>query len=291
VHHFGLYQAIDEPNSVYRRPVTAARVAERLMVLDTVLANPELDWLVTRAEKVGYFMQAPCSVPVDTLPRLTARTDKTETESGFPDRLPIGIGADGRAVFLYLVLPTARDEFRGFLRRHAPLFQVLPSWTLRLVFPRAIAHAYGGLQTVIHDEFESPLQPHTVEELMWYFEQRRTMPSTGLGRADERFVRAADAFERPRFYPIYRQWLKVGDRALDDVSSMGISEALASGAGRVESLVLPHRYDHLSPLVSRVGSAPHGAEKGAEKSDERGEETPARSRPPFAASQVDTITS
>ena len=72
---------------------------------------------------------------------------------------------------------------------------------------------------------------------------------------------------------------------------MEISEALASGAGRVESLVLPHRYDHLSPLVSRVGSATHGAEKGAEKSDERGEETPARSRPPFAASRVDTITS
>ena len=81
VHHFGLYQAIDEPNSACRRPVTAARVPERLMVLDTVLANPELDWLVTRAEKVRYFTQAPCSVAVDTLPRLTARTDKTGAES------------------------------------------------------------------------------------------------------------------------------------------------------------------------------------------------------------------
>ena len=55
------------------------------------------------------------------------------------------------------------------------------------------------------------------------------MPNTGLGRADERFIRAADAFEQPRFYPVYRQWLKVGDRALEDVSSTGLSEALTSG--------------------------------------------------------------
>jgi len=291
VHHFALYRAIDEPNSAYRRPVTAARVAERLMVLDAVLANPELDWLATTAEKVGYFTQAPRSVPVDMLPRLTARTDKTETGSAFPDRLPIGIGADGRAVFLYLVLPTARDDFRAFLHRHAALFQALPSWTLRLVFPRAIGHAYAGLQSVVHEEFESPLHSHTVEELKWYFEQRRVMPNTGLGRADERFIRAADAFEQPRFYPVYRQWLKVGDRALEDVSSTGISEALTSGAGRVESLVLPHRYDHLSPVVNSVGPATRGAEKGAETPDQRGEHTPARPRPPFSQSNVDVVRS
>src|SRR6267378_3161346 len=63
VHHFSLYRAIDEPNSAYRRPVTAARVSERLMVLDSVLANAKLDWLTTVTEKVGYFTQAPCPVP------------------------------------------------------------------------------------------------------------------------------------------------------------------------------------------------------------------------------------
>src|SRR5882762_3335971 len=74
VHQFGLYRAIEEPNNAYRRPVTAARVAERLMVLDAVLADPQLDWLATAAEKVAYFTQAPFSVPVEKLPRLTART-------------------------------------------------------------------------------------------------------------------------------------------------------------------------------------------------------------------------
>ena len=32
------------------------------------------------------------------------------------------------------------------------------------------------------------------------------------------------------------------------------NEALAAGGGRVECLVLPHRYDHLLPLVDIVGS-------------------------------------
>ena len=232
VHHFALYRAIDEPNSAYRRPVTAARVAERLMVLDSMLADPQLDWLATATEKVAYFTQAPCSVPTDKLPRLTARTEVAETASAFPDRLPIGVGADGRSVFLHLTLPTARDDFRAFLRRHAPLLERLPSWTLRLVFPRAIAHAYAGFQTVMHDECESPLHPRTLEELKWYFGQVRAMPNPDVRPSGERFLRAAEAFERPRFYPVYRRWLKEGDNALDGLSSTLISDALAAGTRR-----------------------------------------------------------
>src|SRR5437773_3970315 len=38
VHHYGLYRAIDEPNSPYRRPVGAGRIIERLTLLDAVLA-------------------------------------------------------------------------------------------------------------------------------------------------------------------------------------------------------------------------------------------------------------
>lgn len=111
-----------------------------------------------------------------------------------------------------------------------------------MVFPRPIAHAYAGLQAVVRDELESPLHPKNVEEVAWYFEQLRMLPTNHVRPTDDRFVRAAEAFERPRFYPLYRQWLKDGDRALAEVSSTAISDALASGAGRVECLVLPHRY-------------------------------------------------
>ena len=53
---------------------------------------------------------------------------------------------------------------------------------------------------VVRDELESPLHHRTVEELQWYFEQLRAIPNARVRPTDERFMRAADAFERPRFY-------------------------------------------------------------------------------------------
>jgi hypothetical protein len=107
------------------------------------------------------------------------------------------------------------------------------------------------------------------------------MPNGELTCTDERFLHAAEAFEKPRFYAIYRRWLRSGERAFDEASSTVIRDALASGIGRVESIVLPHRYDHLSPLVDIVGPAARGAEKGAEKREQWGDEPVTPTRPPF----------
>jgi hypothetical protein len=67
---------------------------------------------------------------------------------------------------------------------------------------------------------------------------------------------------------MYRRWLRDGDRAFDAASSPLISEALARGAGRVESLVPPHRYEHLAPLVDIVESVSRGAENTEEETNE-----------------------
>jgi hypothetical protein len=75
--------------------------------------------------------------------------------------------------------------------------------------------------------------------------------------SDERLEDAAQAFEKPRFYRLYRRWLRDGDHALFDVTSAVISDALAAGTGRVECSVLPHRYDHLSALVDVLGRPAH----------------------------------
>jgi hypothetical protein len=132
VHHYPLYRAIGEPNSSYRRPVPAGRLVERLMLLDAVVADPALEWLATEAEKVAYFTTSPCPVPVEKLPRTTMRVGSPPVGNPFPDKLPIGIDSTGRAVCLYLVLPSGREDFRVFLGRHAELFRTLPLWTLRL---------------------------------------------------------------------------------------------------------------------------------------------------------------
>jgi hypothetical protein len=88
--------------------------------------------------------------------------------------------------------------------------------------------------------------------------------------------RGSEVFAAPRFTMLYKRWLKHGDVIFEDVSSPLIAEALKAGTGRIERVVLPHAYRHLSPLVNAVRSS----SRGVEDAEERGEETPARSQPP-----------
>lgn len=77
VHYKPLYAAIGEPDNRFRRPMTLARAIERLMVLDAVLADPNLTWLATEREKVAHFTGA--GVMRHHLPALTFRSADEET--------------------------------------------------------------------------------------------------------------------------------------------------------------------------------------------------------------------
>ena len=67
-------------------------------------------------------------------------------------------------------------------------------------------------------------------------------------------------FAGPRFTYLYRRWLTENDAALVPLSP-SIPEALASGRARVQSVVLPHSYDHLSPLLTHRRSRRGRAQK------------------------------
>lgn len=62
---------------------------------------------------------------------------------------------------------------------------------------------------------------------------------------------------------------------LENAESPAIRDALASGAARIESEVLPLSYRHLSPLTSLVRPRVKGVEKG----EHVGEHPPARPQP------------
>jgi hypothetical protein len=271
IHHHGLYDAIGERNSAHRRPISAGRIVERLMLLDAVLADHEINWLATRAEKAAHFATVRRCVAVEREPHQSGNTASAEPGDPPADKLPIGVDTTGRSVFLYLVRPSARDDFRWFLQRHADLFQRLLSWSLRIVFPRLLADAYAGLQAVVHDELESPLDPRTLEELKWYFAELKARRKARIRPGDERFKRAANGFDKPRFRRLYERWLKDGDNVLDGLSSAVTNDPLASGTGRIECLVLAHRYEHLSPLVDIESTAgrPEQAEQLGEQASTR----------------------
>ena len=61
--------------------------------------------------------------------------------------------------------------------------------------------------------------------------------------------RAVHAFAPPRFQTLYRAWLDRGDSVLEATQSSTLADALARGAGRLETYVLPYQYTHLLPLV------------------------------------------
>ncbi len=73
VRHRELYEAIGEPDSRLRRPPAIATALERVMLLDAMLASPDIVWLATPDEKV-----APLStltrIPLDDLPHVTIAT-------------------------------------------------------------------------------------------------------------------------------------------------------------------------------------------------------------------------
>ena len=259
IHSRLLYHAIGDSSSRYRRAVSPRLALERLMLLDAMLSTPVDRWLATPAEKAA------------ALP-LTA-------DMKLPDDFPIGWQADDRIVLLYLAPEPWPDTFRTFLRAHVPLLQSVPQWTIRIVLPRRFGHAHDDYQRAVHEELESSLSAALITDLKRYFECRRDIHVAGDPHADDVFRVGHRRFCTPRFDDLYRRWIKHGDEAFNSSSSVAITEALESAAGRVESFVLPHSYRHLSPLVGQSRSNADEVEKGVEKGADRGDTTRRHSQP------------
>jgi hypothetical protein len=255
VHHRALYEAIGEPHNRHRKAAALPRAIERLMLLDAVLASREMTWLATERDKLAYF--APLvhgKLQREHLPHLRFGNGTGTTIRYFPDKLPIGLDGDGREhVFTYLITRSAPVDFRQFLHRHAELLGALPRWTIRLLVPPHLQNAVAAYEVAWRDEFASPLRPAVLDELRWYFEERRRLEqAAGLTTDDHelRFRRADDAFAAPRYRVLYRMWLEQGESALASLTSPVLADAIARGNGQIDRQVLAHQYLHLSPLVT-----------------------------------------
>jgi hypothetical protein len=273
VHHRPLYRAIGEPDSRLRRPVPAARVMERLMLLDGVLegASQEVTWHVSEAEKAAFFAAVLPSFLPERLPHATVGSGASQRVRLFPDALPIGVEPTGRVVLVYVGIRPVSDDFRGFVQRHGDLLRAVPEWTLRLVVPRHLPDVEGFYESAFREEFV-PLSAGSLAELKWFFEQRKLGDERTRARSDPRFWEARHAFGRPRYGVLYRRWRSDGDAAFNIASATEITDALARGTGRVESVVLPFSYRHLAPLVD--------LDRSASSQVEEGHEDATRSQPP-----------
>ena len=248
VRHRAIYEAIGEPDSRLRRPPGVPRALERLMLLDAILENPESLWMSSSAEKVDYLSRR--SIPLDDAPHLVIRQGDQHRVRYFPDRLPIGVHPSGHVVFVYLHADPLRDEFRDFLQRHAPLLERLPAWTIRIVVPAHMEGAVQDLQKVAWGQLASPLQEPIFSHLCWYFECLGSPPTEASPATERaRFEKCRRAFGTDRYTVLYRRWRQDGERVLATASSPVVGQAMESGAGKIEPLVLPHAYSHLAPMV------------------------------------------
>ncbi len=258
VQHRALYHAIGDADSRYRRAVPARSAAERLMRLDAALTGPDLDWLATRSEKVAF------------LQTMTA-SESSEQPNQLPGTFPIGIGASGHVVVLYLATVPWTDDFRTFLVGHTALLQMISSWTLRIVFPQSLRRFVDAYQAVIREELESPLQAAAIHDLKrYFFHRRRGTDLSTIPESLRAFIKqCAKVFGGARFTHLYKRWLVEDEAALEPVSPL-IAEALVSGRAHVECTVLAHTYEHLSPLVSRRPTR----RRRRHRAEQRGERAP-----------------
>lgn len=246
-----LYAAIGEEHNRHRKPMPLARMIDRLMILDAVLADRTFKWLGTEQDKRVYFMkQLHGRLELGEFPHRTYTSGTRQTVRHFPDKLPIGIEpACTDHVFLYLVTSPVPLDFRLFLWRHAELLRALTRWTLRVLVPAPFAKAVRVFGFAARQELATPISPATAEELQWFFRERQRREEEPPEPKDDRFRNASSAFRAPRFRVLYRLWRTQADSVIWAAQSGVLKDALERQDGRVEFVQLSHQYLHLSSLV------------------------------------------
>jgi hypothetical protein len=252
IHHKALYRAIGEADSRLRRRGTVTRAIERLMLLDAVLATSHVRWLASEPEKVAYCVHER-GLSADELPALTFEAAGSRTVRYFPDKLPIGLlDANNQVTLLYVATEQTGGAFRSFLDRHERLLQRLTRWRVLLVLPRGQTLAEASHRRVITEFCAAPLRPAVVDEFQWFCGVRRQLERAEIGSRSfdsARYARARRAFGAPRLYAAYRRWCREGDGGLQCLLSGALNSAQQRGTAVFETLVLPHVYGELGPLV------------------------------------------
>ena len=115
--------------------------------------------------------------------------------------------------------------------------------------PTHLADHGTRLVADVRQQLRFCLRGPTLDDVRWYFERRRSgAPDVGPDDEARRSRAALRQLSGTGFSALYKLWLTQGEAVFTTLSPP-ISEALGSGAGVIEHLILPHAYSHLAPLV------------------------------------------
>jgi hypothetical protein len=126
-HLFGrrLYAAIGQEKNRNRRHAGPPVIARRLMLLDFVLAHPDVDWYAAEPDRIALFVTR-LGIPETSLPKR--------------QNLPVFLrGATPSVNFVCLVTDLHASAIEAFIHDHRPLLRHLSDWTLNAMVLQGVA--------------------------------------------------------------------------------------------------------------------------------------------------------
>jgi hypothetical protein len=260
IHHLfsrRLYRAIEKEHLRNRRIHELDFIKRRIATLDFVIANPEYEYLETKAQKVSYFCQR-LKINERFLPARLYLGQNTIRSSVryFVDSFPMFLGFTPPVVtFTYVHEgPVSFAEFIHHLENYLPLFRQLTEFRMVYV-SRTDAH-FARAAEIFSSLVKIPLESDIAEDLLRYFRVRKMWEEkqyTLVTDAELIFRNEARSrFKGATFEGLYRNW-KVGQ-----VSAAAIEERFR-GNDRRRSIGFG-TYQLCPMQASRRDSANLGAE-------------------------------
>lgn len=268
VYHKPLYEAIGLPDDRHRKPQSLGRLVQRLMILDGVLSDRTCWWMSPEPDKRDYFaITRKTGLSAPEYPRIAFGSGARKTVRYFPDKLPIGVEKSNldHHVFLYLVTRPIPVDFRQFLLRHAELFRVLHTWTVRLLVPRRFWKSVALYKAAIREELWTPLEPHITDLLGEHFRERQQAGGHISEPSDEYLIKAFRRNGIARFAGLYRAWRRVGDPILWAARSTTLRDDRERGWGTYEIQLLTGQYLGLTDRIGRDAGARRGAKRKSQQ--------------------------
>jgi hypothetical protein len=249
-----VYRAVGIPDDRNRRPVSPARIARKLMLLDVVLSLPTAEWIGTEADKVALCTQR-LGVSRADLPRRSWVLEgaSAHTTRYFVDKLPVALLGEPPVLHVvYLSVDGSPAPFARFLATHARLLSALPTWGV------IVAHPVGVPAHALVEVFRSSTGDSAGwsevqrQDLERYFVARRAVERNELARlstAELQAFRAARlAFAEPRLEALFGRWMASGAIRLE---ASHLCDPLAT-RGRLVLQPLPHRYEQFGAFAGVV---------------------------------------
>lgn len=249
------YELLGKDNLRNRRHLSPLLIRTRLLILDFVVAHPELRYLETEHDKVEHFHSV-LGIPKTLLPCRIYKGARngTETRRYFVDRCPMFLdGEPGHPVPVFVYCDHAERSLLGFvsfLENYRPVLRTLPAF--RLIYSSPNAKKFPRAEGFFMRRL-SPTSGVDPAHLGRYLTVRQLWESgqtAALTSADRQLLRRGDEQYRDAFFEeIYRQ-VTAEEVPSTQLNAM-IHLALGAQKRAFATCLLPESYDILDHVSER----------------------------------------